>query len=79
MVTSLSGRDDDAKAQVVDAAYWMKGCSSLGRLRYAVLILVGKKHGKDGDLCIIDIEEATTAAAPSALADGRRRTLRKEL
>jgi uncharacterized protein (DUF2252 family) len=66
MVTSLSGRDDDAKIHVVDAAYWMKGCSSLGRLRYAVLLRVGKKRGKDGNLCIIDIKEATKAAAPSA-------------
>ena len=66
MVTSLSERADDAKVQVVDAAYWMKGCSSLGRLRYAVLLRVGKKHGKHSDLCIIDIKEATTAAAPGA-------------
>ena len=36
-------RDDDAKIKVLDAAYWMKGCSSLGRLRYAVLLGVGRK------------------------------------
>jgi uncharacterized protein (DUF2252 family) len=66
MVTSLGGRDDDAKVQVVDAAYWMKGCSSLGRLRYAVLLRVGKKHKKQSELCIIDIKEATKAAAPRA-------------
>jgi uncharacterized protein (DUF2252 family) len=64
MVTSLRGRDDDAKVRVVDAAYWMKGCSSLGRLRYAVLLRVGKSQGKESDLCIIDIKEATKAAAP---------------
>jgi uncharacterized protein (DUF2252 family) len=61
MVTSLKQRNDDARVQVIDAAYWMKGCSSLGRLRYAVLVQVGKKHG---ELCIIDIKEATRAAAP---------------
>ena len=66
MVTSLSGRDEDAKVDVIDAAYWMKGCSSLGRLRYAVLLRAGKKHGKQSDLCIIDIKEATSAAAPRA-------------
>jgi uncharacterized protein (DUF2252 family) len=36
---------------VVDAAYWMKGCSSLGRLRFAVLLGVGKNQAKEGDLC----------------------------
>jgi uncharacterized protein (DUF2252 family) len=46
------------KVKVLDAAYWMKGCSSLGRLRYAVLLGVGK------DFCLIDIKEAVEAAAP---------------
>ncbi len=32
LMTQLKGRDDDAKVKVVDAAYWMKGCSSLGKL-----------------------------------------------
>ena len=35
LATSLRSRDDDAP---VDAAYWMKGCSSLGLLRFAVLL-----------------------------------------
>src|SRR5580704_1254710 len=60
LVTSLKERDDDAKVVVLDAAYWMKGCSSLGRLRYAVLLGVGK------DLCLIDIKEAVRAAAPDS-------------
>ena len=38
----------------------MKGCSSLGRLRYAVLIQIGK-NGEPG---LIDIKEAIKAAAP---------------
>lgn len=46
------------KVEVLDAAYWMKGCSSLGRLRYAVLLGVGKTF------CLIDIKEAVEAAAP---------------
>ena len=66
LVTSLHQRDDDAKIEVLDSAYWMKGCSSLGRLRYAVLLQVGKGSHKDGGLCLIDIKEATTAAAPRA-------------
>jgi uncharacterized protein (DUF2252 family) len=66
LVTSLKSRPNDAKIEVLDAAYWMKGCSSLGRLRFAVLLKVGagKKQGKD--FCLIDIKEAAAAAAPSA-------------
>jgi uncharacterized protein (DUF2252 family) len=61
MVTSLRSRDDDADVKVLDAAYWMKGCSSLGRLRYAVLLEVG---GKKGDLCLMDIKEAVAPVPP---------------
>lgn len=49
------------KVALVDAAYWMKGCSSLGRLRYAALVRIGSKHPS---LALIDIKEAVTAAAP---------------
>lgn len=61
LVTSLRSRDDDAKVEVLDAAYWVKGCSSLGKLRYAVLLEVG---GKKGELCLVDIKEASQPAAP---------------
>ncbi len=44
--------------EVLDAAYWMKGCSSLGRLRYAVLLGVNKRY------CLVDIKEAVQAKAP---------------
>jgi uncharacterized protein (DUF2252 family) len=64
LITSLKHRDDDAKIRVLDAAYWMKGCSSLGRLRYAVLLGVGPK--KDKEYCLVDIKEAIRAAAPAA-------------
>jgi len=37
LITALKGRREDDRIEVLDAAYWMKGCSSLGRLRYAVL------------------------------------------
>jgi uncharacterized protein (DUF2252 family) len=59
LVTTLKSRDDDAKVEVLDAAYWVKGCSSLGLLRYAVLLSVG-----GDDYCLIDIKEAVQAAAP---------------
>lgn len=60
--TSLRSRDDDAKVEVLDAAYWMKGCSSLGLLRFAVLLGIGK--GKKRDLALMDVKEAIKAAAP---------------
>jgi uncharacterized protein (DUF2252 family) len=31
LATCLGSRDDDAPVEVLDAAYWVKGCSSLGR------------------------------------------------
>ncbi len=38
LVTLLRSRADDAPVRVMDAAYWRKGCSSLGRLRVAALV-----------------------------------------
>jgi uncharacterized protein (DUF2252 family) len=61
LVTALKSRCDDADITVVDAAYWVKGCSSLGLLRAAVLVSLG---GKKGELCLIDIKEAVPAVAP---------------
>jgi uncharacterized protein (DUF2252 family) len=62
LATSLRSRDDDAAVEVLDAAYWMKGCSSLGLLRFAVLLGIGK--GKKRDLALMDVKEAVKAAAP---------------
>lgn len=61
LVTSLRSRDDEASIKILGAAYWMKGCSSLGRLRYAVLLGIGKKQK---ELCLVDIKEALQPAAP---------------
>lgn len=62
MVTALNGRGPAAELRVLDAAYWVKGCSSLGRLRYAVLVGI---HGDGEDrLCLVDIKEGTQTAAP---------------
>jgi uncharacterized protein (DUF2252 family) len=63
LVTSLKSRKSGAKIKVLDAVDWMKGCSSLGRLRYAVLLGVGKASKPD-DFCLIDIKQAVAAAAP---------------
>ncbi|UVK47728.1 DUF2252 family protein [Mesorhizobium sp. AR07] len=48
--------------KVLDAAYWIKGCSSLGRLRCAALV----RDGKHGPVSLLDIKEAASATAPSA-------------
>ena len=40
LATHLRSRDDNGEVKLVDAAYWVKGCSSLGRSRYAVLLHV---------------------------------------
>lgn len=66
LVTSLKSRPNDATIEVLDAAYWMKGCSSLGRLRYAVLLKVGAGKKHEDEFCLIDIKEAAAAAAPRA-------------
>jgi uncharacterized protein (DUF2252 family) len=66
LVTSLKSRSDNSKIEVLDAAYWMKGCSSLGRLRYAVLLNVTNGDGKEDEFCLMDIKEAIPAAAPRA-------------
>jgi uncharacterized protein (DUF2252 family) len=41
----------------------VKGCRSLGRLRYAVL-LIGQNSSKKMEVCLMDIKEAAAAAAP---------------
>jgi uncharacterized protein (DUF2252 family) len=62
LATSLKSRDDDAPVEVADAAYWMKGCNSLGLLRFAVLLTI--ESGKKRDMALMDVKEAVTAAAP---------------
>ena len=62
MVTGLKERADDSSVEMVDAAYWLKGCSSLGRLRFAAMLRIGEDD--DEDFCLVDIKEATPAAAP---------------
>jgi len=69
LVTSLECRNHDAKIQILDAAYWVKGCSSLGLWRCAALIeIVGQRHGKGG-YSLLDIKEAVRAVAPVAVSE----------
>jgi uncharacterized protein (DUF2252 family) len=64
LITSLRHRKNKSKVEVLDASYWMKGCSSLGKLRFAVL--AGIRGHKKNDLCLVDIKEAACSAAPRA-------------
>lgn len=73
LVTALHSRDDNDRIELLDAAYWVKGCSSLGRLRIAVLLGVGEGHYDEGGLSLIDIKEAVQAAAPRAAKNGMPR------
>jgi uncharacterized protein (DUF2252 family) len=64
LIQRVVGCEDENAIRLLDAAYWMKGCSSLGRLRYALLVGVGgKKHLQ---YRLLDVKEAVPAAAPFA-------------
>ncbi len=66
LILTLNKRTERAKVELIDAAYWMKGCSSLGKLRYAALVhLTGERKDK---LSLVDIKEAGPSAAPAAPA-----------
>jgi uncharacterized protein (DUF2252 family) len=62
LTSSLRSRGDEAAVRVMDAAYWQKGCSSLGRLRIVVLVAIDE--GKAERHCLVDIKEAVAPAAP---------------
>jgi uncharacterized protein (DUF2252 family) len=62
--------------RVLDAACWLKGCSSLGRLRLAVLAGIGK--GKAGRHCLMDVKEAVPLPPHAAPMRPRRETARRE-
>lgn len=50
---------------LVDAAYWVKGCSSLGKLRMAGLVRIsGAKHRSK--VALVDVKQAVPALAPTA-------------
>jgi uncharacterized protein (DUF2252 family) len=67
LASLLRSRDDDASIELLDAAYWLKGCSSLGRLRFAILLGIEDEAGKTTDYCLMDVKEAVAAAAPRNL------------
>ena len=66
LITALSSRPDEARVRILDAAYWIKGCSSLGKLRYAVVVSIRAKGSKRDAYALIDIKEAAAPFAPIA-------------
>jgi uncharacterized protein (DUF2252 family) len=65
MILSLQGKPRDREVRLVDAAYWMKGCSSLGLLRYAAIVALKTRKGH-WNYALVDLKEATTPIAPAA-------------
>jgi uncharacterized protein (DUF2252 family) len=64
-ILSLNSRGADDRLRLIDAAYWMKGCSSLGKLRFAVLLGIGGSKKDPAEFALIDLKEAGEAAAPA--------------
>ena len=65
LVGELHGRSASQPVAMLDAAYWMKGCSSLGTLRYAVLLGIGGR-GSRLSHCLVDLKEAVPSVAARA-------------
>ncbi len=65
LILSLDHKDADRSVRLIDAAYWMKGCSSLGLLRFAAI--TGLKNAKGrSDYALVDLKEAVAPVAPAA-------------
>ena len=67
LITKLEDRDAEAPVTLVDAAFWVKGCSSLGLWRAAALVEF-QLDGKKGNtaLALLDLKQAIKAFAPWA-------------
>jgi uncharacterized protein (DUF2252 family) len=64
LVTRLDCRDNAAKIRMRDAAFWVKGCSSLGLWRCAALIEVVGHNQARGGYSLLDIKQAVATVAP---------------
>jgi uncharacterized protein (DUF2252 family) len=65
LILSLDHKDRKRDVRLVDAAYWMKGCSSLGLLRFAAIVGLRNAKGRS-DHALIDLKEAVAPIAPVA-------------
>jgi uncharacterized protein (DUF2252 family) len=83
LITSLRCRDDDASVDVLDAAYWMKGCSSLGTRSCGFRVGQEGQHLPDGRqgsralLCAADSKgrDAQQPRRPSGRSGARHGSL----
>ena len=66
IATMIESREEGATVETIDAAYWKKGCSSLGLLRYGVLLGVSDHDASSADLSLMDVKQAVASAAPAA-------------
>ncbi|MFK4874311.1 DUF2252 family protein [Novosphingobium sp. ZW T3_23] len=64
-ILAFDHQEEAEAIHLIDAAYWMKGCSSLGLARYAVLVGIEDKGGRSS-YALIDLKEATNPLAPAA-------------
>jgi uncharacterized protein (DUF2252 family) len=69
LVTAIDCRDDRARIRLLDAAYWVKGCSSLGLWRCAALVEVIGHGQRRGGYSLLDIKEAVAPLAPARHPD----------
>ncbi len=69
LVTLIECRDDEAQTRVLDAAFWVKGCSSLGLWRCAALIEVAGHGASRGRYSLLDLKEAVAPIAPITAAE----------
>jgi uncharacterized protein (DUF2252 family) len=65
LVTKLEHRPDDATIRLREAGYWVKGCSSLGLFRAALIVDVIDNDSKKRTSCLLDVKEAAPTSAPS--------------
>jgi len=64
LLLQLSNRETSKRVRLLDAAYWVKGCSSLGRGRYAAIAEIEGETGRS--LALIDFKAAGPSVAPAA-------------
>jgi uncharacterized protein (DUF2252 family) len=64
LLLRLSKRQSSKRVRLLDAAYWVKGCSSLGQGRFAAVAEVEGATGRS--LALIDFKAAGPSVAPTA-------------
>ncbi|MCC2666094.1 MAG: hypothetical protein K0S63_10 [Gammaproteobacteria bacterium] len=63
LVNRIRSKASDNQLEVSDSAVWVKGCSSLGLMRYAVLLSIKDRKTSESEFCLMDIKEAVGTKA----------------